>query len=147
MSKNKSFIDAFRGRFSGIMQWHQLDSLWQTVQSTAHDGWYIYAVGKAAPTETGSANEIREFIQEIDVLLHREHKEDYCGIVYVDDPANPSFIKIFDPNNLGVVCGYSNNPPLPGWILSALPPLMLEDALPLPANRRRWWHRLIKKAS
>ncbi|MCK7500047.1 MAG: hypothetical protein MZW92_64195 [Comamonadaceae bacterium] len=39
-----------------------------------------------------------------DDLLRKEHREDYCGIVYADDlrPAD-ACVKIYDPNNLGVV--------------------------------------------
>ena len=80
--------------------------------------------------------------EQIDELLRREHDEQYCGIVYVDDVNAPSFVKIFDPNNLGVSCGYSDSPPLPGWILSKLPPVDLQAPVPQPGNRRRWWRRL-----
>ena len=82
-------------------------------------------------------------ISEIDELLRAEHKEDYCGIVYADDLQNPTFIKIFDPNNLGVSCGFSDHPPLPGWVLSLSKPEDLPNAFPPPQNRRRWWQRLI----
>ena len=33
--------------------------------------------------------------------------------------------------------------PLPGWILSKLPPADLETMAPFPDNRRRWWQRLL----
>ena len=86
--------------------------------------------------------QLQRFITEIDALLRREHDEDYCGIVYADDPSAPGMIKIYDPNNLGKVCGYSANPPLPGWVLSRLPPADLQAAQVQPAGRRRWWQRL-----
>ena len=85
---------------------------------------------------------MQTFIHEVDHLLRTEHNEDYCGIVYADDTQQPGFIKIFDPNNLGVSCGYSEKPPLPGWIVSRIPPVELETALYPPNNRRRWWRRL-----
>ena len=91
------------------------------------------------------ADELARFIDEIDMLLRREHDHDYCGIVYADDPAAPAMVKIYDPNNLGVSCGYSDNPPLPGWVLSRLPPVDLE-ATRQPAGRRRWWQRLFPAA-
>ncbi|MGD2076575.1 MAG: hypothetical protein PVI91_02640 [Gammaproteobacteria bacterium] len=136
------FRTAFKGTFTGILRWPQLDALWERIRSDANGGWYLYAVGEAPPVECVSAQELRRFIDSIDELLRREHDEDYCGIVYVDDPGAPSFVKIFDPNNLGVSCGYSDNPPLPGWILSKLPPVDLQAPMPLPGNRRRWWQRL-----
>ena len=72
----------------------------------------------------------------------KEHEEDYCGIVYADDLQQPSFIKIYDPHNLGVSCGYSENPPLPGWIMSQIAPCDLPAAQALTGTRRRWWQRL-----
>jgi hypothetical protein len=141
------FLQAFRGRFVGIMEWDELDQFWQTVVRRADKGWYIYAVGEAIPDRPGSAADVETFVKEIAALLRKEHEEEYCGIVYVDNKAEPRFIKIFDPNNLGVVCGYSDNPPLPGWILSTIRPVDLKGNSILPGNRRRWWQRLWKQAS
>jgi hypothetical protein len=86
---------------------------------------------------------VRTFLSEIERLLHKEHAEDYCGVVFTDSMELPQFVKIFDPNNMGVSCGFSENPPLPGWILSKLPPVDLNTATPLPGNRLRWWQRLL----
>lgn len=137
-----AFRAAFRGSFVGILRWPQLDDLWQRLREDAAGGWYIYAVGETPPAEPADEQQVVTFIDEIDVLLHKEHEEDYCGIVYADEPQAPQFIKIFDPNNLGVSCGYSDNPPLPGWILAKIPPTALDTQGPLPGNRRRWWRRL-----
>ncbi len=136
------FRAAFKGSFSGILRWEQLDRFWQHLRADAAGDWFLYAVGEAPPTVTVKSEEMLRFIDEIDVLLRKEHGEDYCGVVYVDDIESPSFVKIFDPNNLGVSCGYSDNPPLPGWILSKLQPADLRAQMPLPGNRRRWWQRL-----
>ena len=136
------FRVAFKGNFSGILRWEQLDELWQLLREDAADDWYLYAVGEAPPEVTVSTEAVLRFIDEIDVLLRKEHEEDYCGVVYVDDKESPSFVKIFDPHNLGVSCGYSDNPPLPGWTLSKLQPVDLQAQMPLPGNRRRWWQRL-----
>lgn len=136
------FRGAFKGSFSGVLRWEQLDELWQRLRDDAAGGWYLYAVGDAPPTDTVSNYDVIQFIEQVDELLRREHQEQYCGIVYVDDVNAPSFVKIFDPNNLGVSCGYSDSPPLPGWILSKLPPVDLQAPMPQPGNRRRWWQRL-----
>ena len=141
-NEQTDFRSAFKGTFSGIMRWEQLDKLWQHVRDDSAGAWYLYAVGDEPPTETVSQNEVIHFIEQMDELLRKEHEEDYCGIVYVDDAVAPSFVKIFDPNNLGVSCGYSDNPPLPGWILSKLPPVDLQAPMQQPGNRRRWWRRL-----
>lgn len=140
----EDYIQAFRGRFSSVLRWEQLDEFWNTLKSQADEHWYIYAVGEAAPTETSSVDQLIRFIDEIDVLLRKEHEEDYCAIVYADNHDSPSFIKIFDPNNLGVSCGFSENPPLPGWVLSKIQPVDLQNALRPANNRRRWWQKIFE---
>lgn len=144
-TKDSTFLKNFQGSFNNMLRWPQLDNLWATLRQQADAGWYVYAIGETPPDSPLTAEEFNSFINEIDTLLRREHQEDYCGIVYVDHPADPHMIKIYDPNNLGVVCGFSEAPPLPGWVLSLEPPCDLPAALPPPANRRRWWQRLWKK--
>ena len=136
------FLDAYRGSFTSMMRWPQLDEFWLLLKEQADDHWFIYAVGEEAPQNPVSKQQLLSFIAEIDALLHQEHDEDYCGIVYADNKAAPKFIKIYDPNNLGVSCGFSDNPPFPGWIISKLAPVKLETALNPPNNRRRWWKRI-----
>jgi hypothetical protein len=134
------YLAAFRGTFTSTLRWHQLDALWQRVLAAPH-AWYAYAVGETPPTRTLTADELRRFVDQLDALLRCEHDEDYCGIVYADSLTEPAMVKVYDPNNLGVSCGFSTNPPLPGWVLSRLPPVDLEAARQ-PAGRRRWWQRL-----
>lgn len=136
------FHSAFRGSFTSLMTWDQLDQFWQTVLARADAGWYIYCIGEPVPDAKRSADEVKTFVRAVDALLRDDHDEDYCGIVYADSKTDPTFVKIFDPNNLGVSCGSSKNPPLPGWTLSLLPPTRLESKRPLPENRRRWWQGL-----
>jgi hypothetical protein len=134
---------AFRGRFENVLRWEQLDTLWSVLQQDAAGGWYIYAVGESPPQSPADEKLVKNFIGEIDQLLRKEHDEEYCGIVFADSMDSPRFVKIFDPHNLGVSCGFSDNPPLPGWILSKLQPADLEAPVSLPGNRRRWWNRLL----
>ena len=54
-------------------------------------------------------------------------------------------IKIFDPNNLGAVCGSSGSVVPPRWLLTRIPPETIIDNAPTPANRKRWWQRLFYK--
>jgi hypothetical protein len=142
MSIEEVYLAAFRGRFTSTMRWSDLDAFWEVFKTFADDHWYIYAVGETPPDNTVSKAHLLDFIEKINVLLHKEHDEDYCGIVYIDNQQAPEFVKIFDPNNLGVSCGYSDNPPLPGWILSRIQPVELETALQPPKNRQRWWQKL-----
>ena len=136
------FYKAYKGRFSGVLRWHQLDDLWRRLAKKKQDNWYVYAVGEQPPSQPVRAEKLEDFIQELDKLLHREHDEDYCGIVYADNHEEPTFIKIFDPNNLGTVCGTSGIPTLPGWILSTIKPVDLPSAFPQAGNRKRWWKSL-----
>lgn len=137
------FLDRYRGYFRNLLKWEDLDAFWQVLRGNESKSWYIYAVGETPPEQTVSREQLLHFIEQIDELLHKEHQEDYCGIVYVDDIENPSFIKIYDPHNLGSVCGPGfGPPPFPGWILSLLPPADLNAAFPPPGNRRRWWQRI-----
>ena len=137
------FVAAFKGGFAGILRWWQLDELWQNVREDADGGWYIYAVGERPPDSPSSAQQLTQFVDEIDQRLRADHDEDYCGIVYTDDRNRPTFIKIYDPKNLGIVCGSSDSPPLPGWLLSKLRPVDLLVALSSEQNRKQWWHRLL----
>jgi hypothetical protein len=141
MSDQKDYMQAFRGSFTSALRWHHLDALWEVLRADADGGWYVYAVGEMPPAAPVEADKLQLFVHEIDTLLRREHAEKYCGIVYADDLQRPSFIKIYDPNNLGVSCGYSDNPPLPGWVLSKIAPVDL-PAIAVPKNRRRWWQTL-----
>lgn len=142
MSIEEAYLAAFRGSFTSTMRWHDLDAFWEVLKARADDQWYIYAVGHTPPASVVDKEKLLNFIDKIDELLHKEHDEDYCGIVYVDNKDAPEFIKIFDPHNLGVTCGFSENPPLPGWILSRIQPVELETALHPPKNRQRWWQQL-----
>jgi len=136
------FLAAFSGSFTSALRWHQLDALWERVRGSADAGWYLYHVGEPPPIEPADESSVLAFVAEIDALLREEHKEDYCGIVYADVPADPALIKIYDPHNLGVSCGYSTNPPLPGWVMSLLPPCDLPASRAPTNSRRRWWRRL-----
>ena len=136
------YLRAFRGSFTSLLKWPDLDNFWHVLHSQADKHWYIYAIGEPAPTQPSSSHELEIFVREIDALLRKEHQHDYCGIVYVDSKTDPHFIKIYDPNNLGVSCGFSTNPPLPGWVLSTLQPEEVSQATLVPQNRRRWWQRL-----
>jgi len=138
-----SYLSAFRGSFVGILRWPMFDRLWQTIR-TDPTGWYIYTVGETFPEETLSARDFIQFIDNLDRMLRDQHREDYCGVVYADNLSSPSMIKVFNPNNLGVSCGYSENPPLPGWVLSKLKPIDLMIAFPRTKNSQHWWRRLVR---
>lgn len=138
---SSEYLRQFRGGFTSAMRWPDLDALWDRLRASPQ-GWYVYAIGEPVPDVVLSEGQFLAFIEQVDQLLRREHDEDYCGIVYADRLAEPAMVKIYDPNNLGVSCGYSENPPLPGWVLSRIAPQTLESTQVLPGNRRRWWRRI-----
>ena len=135
------FHRSFTGRFWSVMSWDQLTAFWQRIDPAA--GWYLYALGETPPTAVADVSTVVAFIQRVDVLLREDHRESYCGIVYADNLESPTFIKIYDPNNLGSSCGSSKNPPPPGWVMSLLPPEEIAVKRPAPEGRRRWWRALI----
>jgi len=141
--KTLDFYHKFKmGSFTSTLRWHNLDDLWNLLRAQEVDDWFIYAIGSEVPDTPSLHAELLVFIEKIDHLLRSEHEEEYCGVVYADDLHNPSMIKIYDPNNLGVSCGYSDNPPLPGWVLSKLKPIDLVTNQVIPNNRKKWWRRL-----
>jgi len=135
------YLVQFRGAFKSAMRWHDLDDLWQVLRASPK-GWYVYHVGDEVPHAPLDEAQFENFLEQVDRLLRADHQEDYCGIVYADDLRVPSMVKIYDPHNLGVSCGYSESPPLPGWVVSRAAPVDLEPERILPANRKRWWRRL-----
>ena len=139
---SNAFLSAYKGYLSNLLKWEELDAFWQTLRSQAAADWYIYAVGEVLPQHPATAEQVTTFIDEVDKLLRKEHDEEYCGIVYVNDRESPSLIKIYDPNHLGSSCGPGWGEVLPGWVLSTIPPVDLQATVPLPNNRRRWWQRL-----
>lgn len=138
------YLRACNGRLTGVLRWRDLDALWSQLQRLNDGGWYVYAVGDAPPTKPASRDRFESSLAEIRQRLLQEHQEDYCGIVYADDLENPAFVKIFDPWNLGKVCGSSADPTLPGWTLSRMVPQDLTHAGSQPAGRGRWWRRIFR---
>lgn len=134
------FGQLYHGVLYGLMSWAQLDALWRAIDPAAR--WYLYAIGHGVPKAPASEDEVRAFMRGIDALLKREHEHEYCGIVYADDLQHPRLVKIYDPHQLGVSCGSSGAPVLPGWVMSQEPPEELRPVAPVPNNRKRWWAAL-----
>jgi len=136
------FLEQFNGSLKGLLLWAQFDTLSHTLTKSNDGGWYVYYVGEAVPEAAIPSQQFGLFIEEISKLLRRDHQEDYLGIVYVDDYENPTFVKIYDPNNLGSSCGSSGSRVLPGWTISRSTPVDLQAEFPNPGGRRRWWQGL-----
>ena len=143
--QNPEFDALFDGTLYSLLSWRQQSEFWSRIDPTA--GWYLYALGEARPAAQADAEHVSAFVREIDVLLHREHHEDYCGIVYADDLQTPQLIKIYDPNNLGTSCGSGKHRILPGWVMSRMPPSDLAAPHFVPQNRKRWWQGFLELVS
>jgi hypothetical protein len=144
LAPDTPYLRACNGRLTGVLRWPDLDALWAQLQRCNDGRWYVYAVGEPPPAAPSSPDQFERSLAEIRQRLLDEHKEDYCGIVYADDLAEPGFVKIFDPGNLGAVCGFSEHPPLPGWTLSRVAPDDLTRASSPPRGRNRWWRRIFR---
>jgi hypothetical protein len=131
------FENNLNGLLYSLLSWQQLADFWPKINPEG--GWYLYAIGETVPQSPASPEQVSTFIKQIDNLLHKNHDEDYCGIVYANDLNNPRLVKIYDPDNLGSSCGSSKNPPLPGWIMSRMPPSEIRPKGVIPGNRKRWW--------
>ena len=135
------FMTSYRGYFTGIMKWPDLDKFWQTLLAHNDGQWFVYATDETTPQAPETREEFALFIADANQLLRAQHQHSFCGIVYVDDKIKPSFIKVYDPKNLGVSCGYSDNPPLPKWVISRLKPEKLDDGKKLPSRWKQLLHR------
>lgn len=130
------FHARLKGKFYGMLQWTDLDALWGRVKAGQ---WYFYQVGETLPDGPLGGDELAVRIDALDKLLRQDHDFHLCGIVYADHVEQPTLIKVYDPNNLGSMCGGNTTPTQPRWILSTTPPETIELDAPVPSNRRRWW--------
>ena len=136
-----AFSQQLNGNFSGVLHCQQLEDLWRQVLAKP-EGWYASQIGEVVPQFPLDADALSRFIAEVDALLRHEHQHDYCGIVYADSREQPSFIKIYDPHNLGSFCSHGGATILPRWVLSHVKPERFEEAAPLPGSRQHWWQRI-----
>lgn len=144
MADASLYLRAFRGSFTGILRWEKLDVFWENVIQHSDQQWYLYEIGKQVPQQPVTQKRLQVCIRKIDKIIRQQHKEDYCGLVYVDDFSQPTFVKIYDPNNLGKVCGFSEQAPLPGWIFSKIAPIDLLIAPELKTRKPPWWRKILR---
>lgn len=132
----KDYLTQFQGRFIGIMQRQDCNVLLEKLIANPTNDWYFYDTLTTVPQATMSADEFVKSLTLIHGILKTEHQERYCGIVYVDDLESPSFIKIFNPKNLGKSCGSSEYPPIPQWLLSKIKPADVVKKFGSPSEKQ-----------
>lgn len=130
------FHARLKGTFSGILQWQQLDELWDRIKGGQ---WFFYQVGETLPAMPLNGKELAVRIDALNSLLRHDHDYHYCGIVYADDVEAPALVKVYDPSNLGSSCSHSATPTPPRWILSISQPAPVESHGPVLNNRKHWW--------
>jgi len=137
------FWAAYLGRFSGILNWPDVEHFW-AVLVVSNDDWYVFDPELPAPNRPASATELAQIITAATALINTRRDRSHCGAIYVDDIASPTFIKIFDPAAMGSACNISGIPVLPRWIISRIKP---DDAPAPPAfEKPSLFKRLSRRA-
>ncbi|MDD5404996.1 MAG: hypothetical protein PHZ14_10730 [Sulfuricella sp.] len=92
-----NFTVRMNGEFHGILRWTQLDGSLEASEGRT-GGLVRQPRWRGRPHAPLDADARKHFVEEMDASQRREHEHDYCGVVYADDPAPPSLIKIYDPH-------------------------------------------------
>lgn len=121
-----AFWRTYGGRFSGVLSWDDFDALWNRL-AAAEAGWFVFDPTGDAPDTPQGATEFAATLDEARGMLEQVRGRPYCGAVFVDDIAAPTFVKVFDPYRMGAVCGSSGDRVMPRWVFCRIAP----DALPL----------------
>lgn len=123
------FWSKFNGRFSGLLNWQDVDQLWE-VLSASRDDWYVFDMDGDLPNQCANATEFANFLSVTLAFLRKRLRGNHVGFVYTDNRVHPQFVKIFDPQKMGVSCGVSSARVFPRWTLS-----MIAPDLPLPIEK------------
>ena len=142
VSPDSDYQQQLNGSFTSLLRWPEFDAMWQQLRQSDCDNWYIYNTQDEVPQQTANAEAFKQQLDELASWLKSGHEEDYCGIVYVDNKSEPSFVKIYDPHNLGVVCGISREPIAPAWTLSKAKPCAFKT--PKQKTAGNWWRRWLR---
>jgi len=116
-----AFWAAYNGRFSGILNWPDVEAFWASLAASSDD-WFVFDTEHAAPDTPASAAEFTATLTAASALINTRREGSHCGAIYLDDIQCPKFIKIFDPAAMGSACNISSIPVLPRWILSRIKP-------------------------
>lgn len=114
----------YSGPTKGILHWSDMDALWLTLENST-EAWFVFNPMEPAPVTPLDKDALFTAVQAARNLVNTGHDKECSGAVYVDDLDAPTYIKVFDPCNMGA-CGYGGAPILPSWIISQSKP----DTLP-----------------
>ena len=130
------------GRLLGVLKWPHFETLWAYL-GTHPDGWYVWDLQKPdVPEQTLGVEQFRSFLEVSEAYLRDRHRVEHFGVIYTDNLEAPSFMKIYDPKNMGSACNTSGEPVAPRWIVSLVKPIQI-TAAPLPPKKgfRRFFQR------
>ncbi len=139
--QDSPFWRRYEGQFHGILTWPQFDAFWPRLVPGAGD-WFVFDPGARPPQSPLARDAFMTFLDEARSMLERRRNLSYCGAVYADDLHAPTFVKLFDPMNMGSACAMPGARIMPRWTLSLLRPDPLPDEEPVPERQRfRGWMR------
>lgn len=132
----------YNGRHKGILRWPDLDTLWSYLEAST-EAWFVFDPAGTAPDAPLDKAGLIAAVQVARDLVNTGHDKECSGAVYVDDLDAPTFIKVFDPRNMGTACGWGGATIMPIWIISLLKPDTLPPAPPL--EKPGFWARIWSK--
>lgn len=121
------FWRLYQGRFAGFPTWPMFDRFWPVLEASGGD-WYILDLDSGElPEAPASATEFSALLAGVQAMYAPARARSFCGVVFADDAAAPTLVKLFDPWKMGASCGSSGERILPRYVLSRVRP----DALPV----------------
>lgn len=127
-----AFWRAYQGRASGLLNWVDVDALWPKLAAQPDD-WFVYDLDAAPPVAPLSATDLIAFLPQAEALVNERRDRSHSGAIYIDNREAPSFVKFFDPTNMGTSCGGDHEMIFPRYILSKIKPS--PRPAPRPAKR------------
>jgi len=137
------FWRAYQGRASGLLNWQEVDALWPRLTAQP-SSWYVYDLNTTPPEAPLPDAEFIAFLPQAQALVNERRDRSHSGAIYLDNHGSPTFIKIFDPTNMGTSCGGDHDMIFPRFIFSKLKP----DPRPAPPPKKQsFLGRLVLRAS
>ncbi len=126
-----AFWRAYLGPAKGLLRWEEVAALWDYLRASGD--WFVFDPEGDAPESPLEGAALAKEVAALETLVNSGHDRHCSGAIYVDDKAAPTFIKVFDPRNMGSSCGWGGAPILPYRIISRIQPDPLPPA-PEPAK-------------
>ena len=133
------FWRAWQGRFQGVLSWDDFDALLQLL-AQGGGAWFVWDMEGVVPQRPASQGALAAVLEAVREMNAPVRARSYCGTVYADDPGAPSFVKAFDPYQMGATCGSSGERIMPRFVFSMIRPEPLPA--PEPAPEPGFWRRL-----